>query len=146
MDACHASEETAHELEYEPASLPGVSYLPDGLQVEMVIAALSLLCQNERLAIAVHHSSGLGPIIPSRAHALEGAAKCCPVLLLVHAFNMLKSKATENSCLTRCGVCKTHICWLCGEAIPAAGLEEAQGHYWIKGTPCYGMMNDDKQS
>ncbi len=46
----------------------------------------------------------------------------------------------------RCGVCKTHICWLCGEAIPAAGLEEAQGHYWIKGTACYGMMNDDKQS
>ncbi|KAK9822582.1 hypothetical protein WJX74_007272 [Apatococcus lobatus] len=54
---------------------------------------------------------------------------------------------TEGNCNhVMCGVCKTHICWLCGEAIPAAGLEEAQGHYWIKGTPCYGMMNDDKQS
>ena len=44
--------------------------------------------------------------------------------------------------LCRCAVCKTHICWLCGVKI-CQGINnywDANRHFWIKGTPCYGQI------
>ncbi|DBA82936.1 TPA: hypothetical protein ACH3X1_006719 [Trebouxia sp. C0004] len=41
-----------------------------------------------------------------------------------------------------CAVCKTHICWLCGVKI-CQGINnywDANRHFWIKGTPCYGQI------
>ena len=42
----------------------------------------------------------------------------------------------------RCAVCKTHICWLCGVKI-CQGINnywDANRHFWIQGTPCYGQI------
>ncbi|KAK9812800.1 hypothetical protein WJX72_004047 [[Myrmecia] bisecta] len=50
---------------------------------------------------------------------------------------------TEGNCNhIMCGVCKTHVCWLCSEKIPARTYDDATAHFWNKRSPCYGRVHD----
>ena len=76
------------------------------------------------------------------ASMISGGCLCASACLHVHVHVCVCILRLIAFVPYRCAVCKTHICWLCGVKI-CQGINnywDANRHFWIKGTPCYGQI------